>query len=59
MVTGFRSIARATGVPSPVVGGYLWENYYPALTLQMTFIIGIIPALILYLFVKEPEIKEK
>lgn len=53
------TISGLIGAPFSVVGGYLWNNYYPALPLQMSFPLEIIPTLILYLLGKEPEVKEK
>ncbi len=46
------------GAPSPWIGGLMWDQISPAFTLQMSCWLGIIPALIFLLFVKEPKIKE-
>jgi MFS family permease len=47
------------GAPAPWIGGLMWNQISPAFTLQMSCWLGIIPALIFLLFVKEPKVKEQ
>lgn len=39
------------GLPSSWVGGYLWDNYSPELTFQVSGILGFFAPIILYLFI--------
>lgn len=59
-VMGFMAtITGVAGVPSSWLGGYLWDNYAPEYPFWLSFIIGIIPIIIFYVFVKEPKNREK
>ena len=52
-VLGFiATIAVSSGLPAPVIGGYLYQGNpdYPFLT---SFFIGLIPIIVFYFFVKE------
>jgi len=53
------TITGVAGVPSSWLGGYLWDNYAPEYPFWLSFIIGIIPIMIFYVFVKEPKNREK
>jgi MFS family permease len=41
------------GVPSPIIGSYLWEVFSPMAAFQTSSIIGFLGAIIFFLFVKE------
>ncbi|MHA2313698.1 MAG: MFS transporter [Candidatus Hermodarchaeia archaeon] len=47
------------GAPAPWIGGLMWDQISPDFTLQMSCWLGIIPAILFLLFVKEPKNKEK
>jgi nucleoside permease NupC len=53
MITGL------TSMPSSIIGGYVWTSFSPGFLLSSTFLAGMVPVLILYLFVKEPKTREK
>jgi hypothetical protein len=38
------------GLPSSWFGGYLWENYSPDLTFQVSGVLGFLAPVVLYLF---------
>jgi len=53
------TITGLIGAPAAWVGGFLWDNYTPEFTFWTSFIIGIVPIPILYVFVKEPKTRER
>jgi MFS family permease len=58
-VMGFMAtITGVAGVPSSWLGGYLWDNHAPEYPFWVSFIVGIIPVAIFYVFVKEPKQRE-
>jgi len=59
-VMGLMSTASgAIGFPSPMLGGYIWENYSPETAFNTSLIIGLMPMPILTLYVKEPRKEEE
>lgn len=42
-------------LPSPWLGGYLWDNHYPEAPFHVSALIGIAAPIILHIYVKEPE----
>ena len=53
------TLTGLVGAPAPWIGGLMWDQISPAFTLQMSCWLGIIPAIIFLLFVKEPKNKEQ
>jgi len=59
-ITGLMSmITGLTSMPSSIIGGYVWTSFSPGFLLSSTFLAGMVPVLILYIFVKEPKKREK
>jgi MFS family permease len=58
-VTGL--MALVTGIanmPSSIIGGFLWTGFSPEVMLSSSFFMGLTSAIIFYLFVKEPKVRE-
>ena len=51
------TLTAVVAAPSSVIGGWLWENYYPQLPFQLSAVIGLSAAAVFWVGVKEP--KEK
>jgi MFS family permease len=51
------TITGVTGLPAPYLGAFLWENTTPNNLLFFTIPVGVIPLILIWLFVKDP--KEK
>jgi MFS family permease len=52
MITGLATM------PASIMGGYIWANSSPEFLLASTFLTGMVPVLIFYIFVKEPKNRE-
>jgi MFS family permease len=58
-IMGFMSMfSGLASMPSSIIGGYIWTNLGPDFLLASTFLAGMIPLVIFYFLVKEPQIKE-
>jgi MFS family permease len=51
-------VSGLVGLPSSLIGGYIWSNLGPDILLLTTFLGGLIPPIIFFLFVKEPKTRE-
>jgi MFS family permease len=52
-------VSGIVGMPSSIIGGYIWTSFSPDTLLASSFFAGLVPLLIFYLFVKEPKIRER
>jgi MFS family permease len=49
------TLTAVVAAPSSVLGGWLWETFYPQLPFQLSAVIGVVAAAIFWLGVQEPE----
>jgi len=52
------TITGLSSLPSPILGGYLYDDYSPQVAFLVAFALGIIGATIFAIFVKEPKKRE-
>lgn len=53
------TMTGALGTPAPWIGGYLYENFYPALPIQLNMAVQASAMVIFLLFLREPKEKER
>jgi MFS family permease len=53
------TVATLSSIPSPIIGGFLWSNLNKEAPLILSFIFGVISAMIFFFFVKEPKTKQR
>ena len=49
------TLTAVVAAPSSVLGGWLWETFYPQLPFQLSAVIGLVAAAVFWLGVHEPE----
>ncbi len=49
------TLTAVVAAPSSVIGGWLWETFYPQLPFQLSAVIGLVAAAVFWLGVNEPE----
>ncbi len=49
------TLTAVVAAPSSVLGGWLWETFYPQLPFQLSAVIGLVAAAVFWLGVNEPE----
>ena len=49
------TLTAVVAAPSSVLGGWLWETFYPQLPFQLSAVIGLVAAVVFWLGVHEPE----
>ena len=52
------TITGLSSLPSPILGGYLYDDYSPQVAFLVAFALGIVGATIFAIFVKEPKKRE-
>jgi predicted MFS family arabinose efflux permease len=53
------TISGIAALPASLLGGYIWENYNPALPFWISSIVGLLSASIFFIFVKVPKVRER
>ena len=49
------TLTAVVAAPSSVIGGWLWETFYPQLPFQLSAVVGLVAAAVFWLGVNEPE----
>ncbi len=49
------TLTAVVAAPSSVLGGWLWETFYPQLPFQLSAVIGLVAAAVFWFGVREPE----
>ncbi len=50
------TLTAVVAAPASIIGGWMWETFYPQLPFQMSAVIGLISAGVFWIGVKEPKI---
>jgi len=49
------TLTAVVAAPSSVIGGWLWETFYPQLPFQLSAVVGLVAAAVFWIGVHEPE----
>jgi ABC-type molybdate transport system permease subunit len=49
------TLTAVVAAPSSVIGGWLWETFYPQLPFQLSAVIGLVAAAVFWFGVHEPD----
>jgi len=49
------TLTAVVAAPASIIGGWMWETFYPQLPFQMSAVIGLISAGVFWIGVKEPK----